>query len=120
VTFHQFHLPSLAESRLGAPGLLGAFNQKLRFATLFPWLASRKAAALLQEWAPDILYGYEVHGVLAQRLVRRKLRRPLVARSGTIMHPYLHHRARFCGATRRRWPCRHRRPLRHDRRRHPG
>jgi glycosyltransferase involved in cell wall biosynthesis len=38
----------------------------------------------------DVLYGYEVHGVLAQRRVRRKHPLPMVARfQGTVMHPYL-------------------------------
>ena len=90
VSFYQFHLPSLSDARLPLPGLVAKADQKLRFALLFPWLASRKAQALTRSHDYDLLYGYELHGVLAQRLVRRKHRLPLVARfQGTVMHPYL-------------------------------
>lgn len=90
VRFHQLHLPSLGESRLPLPDIATKADQKVRFALLFPWLAARKARGLPRSWTPDLLYGYEVHGVLAQRLVRRDRNRPLVARfQGTIMHPYL-------------------------------
>jgi glycosyltransferase involved in cell wall biosynthesis len=97
VRFHLFHLPSLAETRLPVPSSALKADQKLRFAALFPWLAARKARNLEQgtrntarEPKFDLLYGYEVHGVLAQRLVRRQVRLPLVARfQGTVMHPYL-------------------------------
>jgi glycosyltransferase involved in cell wall biosynthesis len=93
VRFHQFHLPSLRETPLPYPAAVLKADQKLRFALLFPWLASRRALALAREQRFDVLYGYEVHGVLAQRLVRRRLRLPLVARfQGTIMRPYLEDR----------------------------
>lgn len=93
VGFHQFHLPSLGESRIPWPAFALAADQKLRFALLFAWLAARKARRVAAGWRPDVLYGYEVHGVLAQRLLRRRLRLPLVARfQGTIMHPYLESR----------------------------
>ncbi|HLF71870.1 MAG TPA: glycosyltransferase [Dehalococcoidia bacterium] len=92
VRFHSFHLPSLAESRLGWPDAALKLDQKGRFATLFPYLAARRAARLLKDGAYDLLYGYEVHGVLAQRLVRRKHRLPLVARfQGTVMRPHIAH-----------------------------
>ena len=40
-----------------------------------------------------MLYGYEVHGVLAARMVRAHERLPLVARfQGTVMHPHLDNR----------------------------
>src|SRR5581483_168988 len=80
VRFHQFHLPSLRDARLPWPEAVLKADQKLRFALLFPWLASRRALALARGQSFDVLYGYEVHGVLAQRLVRRRLPLPLVAR----------------------------------------
>ncbi len=90
VTFHQFHLPSAGETRLRAPTAALRADQKLRFAALFPLLASRKASELADGIDFDLIYGYEVHGVLAARLLRRSLRLPLVARfQGTIMHPFL-------------------------------
>jgi glycosyltransferase involved in cell wall biosynthesis len=90
VTFRSFHLPSLQESRFTLPELVAQSDQKLRFALEFPLLASRHAARLLATRHYELLYGYEVHGVLAQRLVRRGHRLPLVARfQGTVMHPYL-------------------------------
>ena len=93
LAFHQFHLPSLGEGRFRLPEAALRLDQKLRFALLFPWLASRLALRLARSLDFDLLYGYEVHGVLAQRLVRRRLGLPLIARfQGTIMHPYLDNR----------------------------
>lgn len=90
VAFHVFHLPSLQESRLPVPAFLARVDQKLRFATLFPYLASRVGRQLATQHRYDLIYGYEVHGVLAAHLLRRRLRLPLVARfQGTVMHPYL-------------------------------
>jgi glycosyltransferase involved in cell wall biosynthesis len=92
VKFHPFHLPSLADLGVNLPGVVMKADQKLRFALLFPLLAARRAARLTRSNRYDLLYGYEVHGVLAQRLVRRRDRLPLVARfQGTVMHPYLGH-----------------------------
>jgi glycosyltransferase involved in cell wall biosynthesis len=90
VHFHLFQLPSIAESRLPVPNLARKVDQKMRFATLFPRLAARHAESLFRERPFDLLYGYEVHGVLAQRRVREKHNLPLVTRfQGTIMYPYL-------------------------------
>lgn len=91
VYFHLFQLPSLAESRLPLPSLARKLDQKMRFASVFPMLAARKAESLFREGDFDLLYGYEVHGVLAQRRVRKRhAGLPLVARfQGTIMYPYL-------------------------------
>jgi glycosyltransferase involved in cell wall biosynthesis len=91
VTYHRFQLPSLAESRLHLPAPALKADQKLRFALLFPYLAARQAERLLRTGPGfDLLYGYEVHGVLAQRRLRRRHALPLVARfQGTVMHPYL-------------------------------
>ena len=94
VTFHTFHMPSLRELPLPAlPGPVQAIDQKLRFALAFPWLAAKHAERLLgRATSPyDALYAYEVHGVLAARLLRRRGNRlPLVTRfQGTVMHPAL-------------------------------
>jgi glycosyltransferase involved in cell wall biosynthesis len=90
VTFHLFKLPSLGESRLPLPRVARKADQKLRFANLFPMLAARRAERLFKEHTFDLLYGYEVHGVLAQRKVRARHPLPLVTRfQGTVMHPYL-------------------------------
>lgn len=94
VRFHTFHMPSLRDlpvlSRL--PGPIAKTDQKMRFALAFPWLAARKAESLLRDGAPfDAIYAYEVHAVLAARLLRRRgFRLPLVARyQGTVMYPAL-------------------------------
>ncbi|HYM16383.1 MAG TPA: glycosyltransferase family 4 protein [Dehalococcoidia bacterium] len=94
VRFHAFHMPTLRDLPLPSlPATVAAVEQKARFALAFPWLAARRAGALLS--APgasyDVLYAYEVHGVLAARLLRRRgVRLPLVARfQGTVMHPAL-------------------------------
>jgi glycosyltransferase involved in cell wall biosynthesis len=90
VRYHLFKLPSLSESRLPMPRIARKVDQKLRFANLFPMLAARQAERLFRQDAFDLLYGYELHGVLAQRKVRAKHPLPLVARfQGTVMHPYL-------------------------------
>jgi glycosyltransferase involved in cell wall biosynthesis len=96
VSFEQFHLPSLGESRVPAPGWALRTDRKLRFATAFPAMAFNQARKLCRDWQPDLLYGYEVHGVLAQRLLRGVVKAPLVARfQGTIMHRYLGHKAQL-------------------------
>ncbi|HEU0073995.1 MAG TPA: glycosyltransferase family 4 protein [Dehalococcoidia bacterium] len=90
VTFHLFNLPALGESRLPLPHIARKADQKLRFSNLFPMLASRRAERLFKHERFDLLYGYEVHGVLAQRKVRARHPLPLVARfQGTVMYPYL-------------------------------
>ena len=90
VRFHLFDLPSLSEMRLPVPAILRKADQKMRFATLFPMMAARAAERLFREQDFDLLYGYEVHGVLAQRRVRGKHQLPLVTRfQGTVMAPYL-------------------------------
>ena len=90
VHFHLFKLPSFSHSRLPLPNLAHKLDQKLRFASVFPMLAARRAESLLKDGGFDLLYGYEVHGMLAQRRLRHKHSLPLVARfQGTIMYPYL-------------------------------
>jgi glycosyltransferase involved in cell wall biosynthesis len=90
VTYHLFHLPSLQDTHLPLPEPIAKADQKLRFALLFPYVAARRAERLIARQRYDLLYGYEVHGVLAQRLLRRKHKLPLVARfQGTVMRPHL-------------------------------
>ncbi len=94
VTFHTFHMPSLRDLPLPRlPDAVAKVDQKLRFAAAFPWLAAKEAERLIRS-APqpyDLIYAYEVHAVLAARLLRRRgYRLPLVARyQGTVMHPAL-------------------------------
>ncbi len=93
VSYEQFHLPSLQESRLPLPGIVAKADQKLRFALLYPILAARRAQQVLRREQIDLLYAYEVHGALAARLLRRRprvRRLPTIARfQGTVMHPAL-------------------------------
>lgn len=91
VTFQRFHLPSLQESRLPLPSIAKALDQKLRFAFLYPYLASRRAEQVLEHGLVDLLYGYEVHGLLAVRSLRRnESTLPIIARyQGTVLHPHL-------------------------------
>ncbi len=91
ITFQRFHLPSLQESRLPLPSIAKAVDQKLRFAILYPYLASRRAEQVLEDGHVDLLYGYEVHGLLAVKSLRRRgADLPIVARyQGTVLHPHL-------------------------------
>ena len=94
VAFHTIHVPSARNLPLPSlPSPLASADQKLRFALAFPWLAAKRAEQLLRDRsAPyDAIYAYEVHGVLAARLLRRRgFRLPLITRfQGTVMHPAL-------------------------------
>ncbi len=95
VRFHPFPMPSLRDlpMPMALPVAVDRLDQKLRFAAVFPWIAAKRAEKLLRESREpfDLIYGYEVHGVLAARLLRRRgFRLPLVARfQGTVMHPAL-------------------------------
>ena len=75
------------------PAQIERIDQKVRFATAFPWLAAKRAEELFRQADTpfDLIYAYEVHAVLAARLLRRRgFRLPLVARfQGTVMHPAL-------------------------------
>jgi glycosyltransferase involved in cell wall biosynthesis len=100
VRFHAFHMPSIRDLPVPRlPDAVAAVDQKLRFALAFPWLAAGQAEQVLRDaTAPfDVLYGYEVHGVLAARLLRRRgFRLPLVTRfQGTVMHAALKDRVMY-------------------------
>jgi glycosyltransferase involved in cell wall biosynthesis len=87
-------MPSVRDLPLPSlPVAANSADQKLRFALAFPWLAAKEGERLLANASTpyDVLYGYEVHGVLAARLLRRRgFRLPLVTRfQGTVMHPAL-------------------------------
>ena len=92
VRYHLFKQPAPAYSRLPLPSWVRKVGQKLAFAILFPIFAARQARQLMKQEGFALLYGYEVHGVLAvKRLSREEI--PVVSRfQGTIMHPYLEHR----------------------------
>jgi len=95
VVFHTVPVPSLRRW-LPLPGPLAKADQKLRFAAAFPLLASRRAERILLSQNIDVLYGYEVHGLLAVRLLQRQFRLPTVARfQGTVMRPALDDRLAF-------------------------
>ena len=94
VDFHTFHMPSVRDLPIPTlPGAVLAVDQKLRFALAFPWLAAKRAEQLIRDAREpyDAIYAYEVHGVLAARLLRRRgYRMPLITRfQGTVMHPAL-------------------------------
>lgn len=96
VSFSRFHMPSLSAARWPLPGLVAKADQKLRFALLFPWLAARQAERILRSNPIDVLYGYEVHGVLAVRRLRRRWKLPTVSRfQGTVMYPALSSRLSY-------------------------
>jgi len=97
VTFTRFPVPSVSRWRLPAgrhglpwPQLALKADQKMRFATAFPLIASRRAEEVLREEPIDLLYAYEVHGCLAVRLLQRHHKLPTVCRfQGTLMYPTL-------------------------------
>jgi len=96
VSFNRFHMPSLSEGGWPLPGLVAKADQKLRFALLFPWLAARRAESILRTQPVDVLYGYEVHGVLASRRLRQRWKLPTVSRfQGTVMYPALSSRLSY-------------------------
>ena len=90
VRVHRVRVPSLRNTLLPLPDRLLWIDQKLRFATVFPFLAARQGLRVLRRVPVDLLYGYEVHGVLAAGLLRPFYPLPLVTRfQGTVVHPAL-------------------------------
>jgi glycosyltransferase involved in cell wall biosynthesis len=90
VTFTRFDVPGLPRRRLPWPSLALKVDQKMRFAAAFPFVAARRAEEALRAEPFDLIYGYEVHGILAARLLRRRCKLPAVSRfQGTVMYPAL-------------------------------
>jgi len=79
--------------------LPGRVWAKLRLSVLFPLLAARQGLRILRQEKIDVLYGYEVQGVLAVRLLRRLRRLPTVARfqgwRGSLYERLLSHHGRL-------------------------
>ena len=82
-------LGSLASAGTGgSAGPAARAWAKLRLSVLFPLLAARQGLRVLRREKIDVMYGYEVQGVLAVRLLRRLRRLPTVSRfQGTILSP---------------------------------
>jgi glycosyltransferase involved in cell wall biosynthesis len=97
VTFARFDVPGLPRRRLPAgrhglpwPSIALKLDQKMRFAAAFPFVAARRAEEALRSAPFDLIYAYEVHGILAARLLRRRWKLPAVSRfQGTVMYPAL-------------------------------
>lgn len=90
VKVYRVHVPSLRALAWPWPARLLWIDQKLRYAMVFPVLAAQQGLKLIAQEPVDLLYGYEVHGVLAARLVRLWQPLPLVTRfQGTVVTPIL-------------------------------
>lgn len=90
VTFLRVDVPSLQAARLPLPDFMRTVDQKLRFALLFPSRAAAAARRVFAASKVELLYGYEVDGVLAAQRLRKSQRLPMVARfQGTVLHPHL-------------------------------
>lgn len=87
----RFKLPL---DRLGSAIRLGRATagrlNRFRYTFLFPLLAAVEARRILSRKEVDLLYGYELHGILAIWLLKRFYRLPSVSRfQGTILHPFV-------------------------------
>jgi len=87
----RFKLPL---DRLGSAIRLGRATagrlNRFRYTFLFPLLAAVEARRILKRKEIDLLYGYELHGILAVWLLKRFYRLPSVSRfQGTILYPFL-------------------------------
>lgn len=81
------HLKSPSRSRPSQKFISRAWS-KLQLAILFPLLAAWEGRQILKQEKIDVLYGYEVHGVLAVSLLRRLKPIPSVARfQGSVLDP---------------------------------
>jgi glycosyltransferase involved in cell wall biosynthesis len=85
----RFRLPARRLENL--PGrLLRVGGRKLRLSAIFAFVARRLGAQLVQEKGIDLLYGYEISGVLAVGGLKRRFGLPQVSRyQGTRLAPLL-------------------------------
>jgi glycosyltransferase involved in cell wall biosynthesis len=85
----RFHGLPFLTSLMGtkpARTLLGRAWRKFALAVLFPLFAAWRARDILRRERIDVLYGYEVHGTFAIRLLGRFARLPIITRfQGTIL-----------------------------------
>jgi glycosyltransferase involved in cell wall biosynthesis len=85
----RFKLPARSLERRSR-GPLRTGMRKLRLSVGFPLVARRLGARLLRDKEIDLLYGYEIFGVLAVAGLRRRYGLPQVSRyQGTLMAPLL-------------------------------
>ncbi|MEX0616497.1 MAG: glycosyltransferase family 4 protein [Candidatus Woykebacteria bacterium] len=66
------------------------YTRKIRLSLLFPIFVFLKARKIISEKKINLLYGYEVQGVISCSLIKKINKIPIVSRfQGTIMHPLL-------------------------------
>lgn len=65
------------------------YTRKIRLSVIFPFLSYIKVRKILAREKIDLLYGYEIHGVLAVKLIKHLFNRILVVSrfQGTILYP---------------------------------
>ena len=90
VYVRRIWLPQTKALGVQLPRPLRTLENKLRFAVLFPIAAALEGAKLIRRRKVDLLYGYDVHGILAVRLLHNFWPLPSVARHrGTVLYPVL-------------------------------
>lgn len=88
VRFRRVPWPRSARRRRGDRNLFYRAWDRLQLSLLFPLVAAWEGRRILKREKIDVLYGYEVQGVLAANLLRRVKRLPLVARfQGSVLNP---------------------------------
>jgi glycosyltransferase involved in cell wall biosynthesis len=89
IEIKRFKLPARwMESR--SLGLLRVGMRKLRLSAGFTLAARRIAERMIRDKKIDLLYGYEIYGVLATNWLARRFHLPQVSRyQGTILSPLL-------------------------------
>lgn len=88
VRFRRVAWPRPWGRRRGSRSLFSRAWGKLQLAMIFPLVAAWEGRRILKQEKIDVLYGYEVQGVLAASLLRLFKRVPLVARfQGSVLDP---------------------------------